>query len=57
MQAFKINNDAIVQPRLPPLKIAGVDLLDALAMGRDSDRGVFQAKAHHEGCRGGRTAS
>ena len=57
MQAFKINNNAIAQPRLPRLEIAGVDLLNALAMGRDSHRGVFQTKAHHEGCRGVRAAS
>ena len=57
MEAFEININTIAQPRLPRLEIAGVDLLDALAMGRDSDRGVFQAKAHHEGCRGGRAAS
>ena len=57
MEAFKININTIAQPRLPCLEIAGVDLLNALAMGRDSDRGVFQTKAHHEGCRGERTAS
>jgi len=57
MEAFKININAIAQPRLPRLEIAGVDLLNALAMGRDSDRGVFQTKAHHEGCRGGLAAS
>ena len=57
MQAFKINNNAIAQPRVPRLEIAGVDLLNALAMGRDSHRGIFQTKANHEGCRGDRTAS
>ncbi len=57
MQAFKINNNAIAQPRLPRLKITGVDLLNALAMGRDSHRGIFQTKACHEGCRSGRAAS
>ena len=36
MQAFKINNNAIAQPPFPRLKITGVDLLNALAMGRDS---------------------
>ena len=57
MEAFEININTIAQPRLPCLEIAGVDLLNALAMGRDSDRGVFQTKAHHEGCRGGLAAS
>ena len=57
MQAFKINNDAIAQPRLPSLEIAGVDLLNAVAIGRDSHRGIFQTKACHEGCRGERAAS
>ena len=57
MEAFKFNINAIAQPRLPRLEIAGVDLLNALAMGRDSNRGVLQTKAYHEGCRGGRSAS
>ena len=57
MQPGKIDYDTIAQPRLPRLEIAGVDLLNALAMGRDSHRGVFQTKAHHEGCRGVRAAS
>ena len=53
MQGFKINNNAIAQPQLPRLIIAGVGLLNALAMGRGSHREVFQTKAHHEGCLGG----
>ena len=53
MEAFEININTIAQPRLPCLEIAGVDLLNALAIGRDSDRGVFQTKAHHDGCLGG----
>ncbi len=57
MEAFEININTIAQPRLPCLEIAGVDLLNALAMGRDSHRGIFQTKACHEGCRSGRAAS
>ena len=57
MEAFKININAIAQPRLPRLEIAGVDLLNALAIGRDPHRGIFQTKACHEGCRGERAAS
>ena len=57
MQAFKINSNAIAQSRLPRLKITGVDLLNALAIGRDSHRGIFQTKACLEGCRGGRATS
>ncbi len=41
MEAFKFNINAIAQPRLPRLEIAGVDLLNALATGRDSHRGIF----------------
>ena len=57
MEAFKFNINAIAQPLLPRLEIAGVDLLNALAIGRDPHRGIFQTKACHEGCRGGRAAS
>ena len=57
MEAFKININAIALSRLPRLEIAGVDLLNALALGRDAHGGIFQTKACHEGCRGGRAAS
>ena len=57
MEAFEININTIAQPRLPCLEIAGVDLLNALAIGRDPRRRIFQTKACHEGCRAGRVAS
>ena len=41
MEADKNTINAIAQPRLPRLEIAGVDLLNALAIGRDPHRGVF----------------
>ena len=41
MEAFKFNINAIAQPLLTRLEIAGVDLLNALAIGRDPHRGVF----------------